>query len=48
MFNNGVVDLDDLVENIKVLWWHWSLSKLKIASCLYYEWCWNPRECLIR
>jgi len=24
------------------------MSRLKIASCLYYKWCWNPRECLAR
>lgn len=30
----------------KVLSWQWSLSRLKIATCLFYEWCWNPRFCL--
>jgi hypothetical protein len=24
----------------------WSLSRLKIQPCLYYEWRWNPRWCL--
>jgi hypothetical protein len=48
IFNNGVVEMEELVENIKVLAWYWSMSKLKIATCLSYEWCWNPRECLLR
>jgi len=45
IFNNGVVEIKDLVENIEVLAWYWSMSKL---SCLYYEWCSNPRDCLLR
>jgi len=36
------------VDEVKALAWCWALSRLSIASCLYYEWCWNPRECLIR
>jgi hypothetical protein len=31
------------VDEIKLVSWHWSLSRLKFASCLFYEWCWNPR-----
>jgi len=29
-----------------MLLWKWSLSRLKIQPCLYYEWRWNPRWCL--
>jgi hypothetical protein len=43
IFNNGVVEIEDLVENIKVLAWYWSMRKLKIVTCLYYKSCWNPR-----
>jgi hypothetical protein len=46
IFDNGVVEIEVLVDNIKVLAWYWSMSKLKIATCLYYEWFWNPRDCL--
>jgi hypothetical protein len=48
IFNNGGFEIEELVDNIKVLAWFWSWSKLKIASCLYYEWCCYPRECLPR
>jgi len=48
IFNNGMVDIDIFIEKIKILAWYWSMSELKIASCLYYEWYWNPRECLLR
>jgi hypothetical protein len=37
-----------IVEEAKVLSWRWSLSRLKIPTCLFYEWCWNPKACLIR
>jgi hypothetical protein len=37
IFNNSIKKVNDLAENIKVLSWHWSLNRLKIASCLYYE-----------
>lgn len=30
-----------------MLSWRWCLTRLKIASCLYYEWCWNPKWCLL-
>lgn len=48
IFNNGGVSVLELVEEIKVLSWRWSLSRLKIPSCLYFEWCWNLKFCLGR
>jgi hypothetical protein len=48
IFNNVVVDVVELVESIKLLSWCWSMNRLKIASCLYYKWCWNPHNCLAR
>jgi hypothetical protein len=38
IFNNKVKDFDEIVEEIKLVSWHWALSRLKIASCLFYEW----------
>jgi Na+/phosphate symporter len=34
------------VDEIKAVSWCWSLSRLRIASCLFYECCWNPWECM--
>jgi len=48
IFNNGVIRGADLVEEIKVLSWWWSLTRLKIPACLFYEWVWNPRDCASR
>lgn len=35
---------DEVVDEIKAVAWFWALSRLRIVSCLFYEWCWNPRE----
>lgn len=48
IFNDKEKEVMELVEEIKVLSWRWCLTRLKILSCLYYEWCWNPNMCLIR
>jgi hypothetical protein len=46
IFNNITIGVEEMVDQIKMLSWQWSLARLKIATCLFYEWCWNPRHCL--
>jgi hypothetical protein len=46
IFSNGVIDLEAVVDMIKLLSWRWGLSRNKIPVCLYYEWCWDPGLCL--
>lgn len=41
-------EVDELVEEIKVLSWRWMLERMNTPVCLYYEWCWNPQNCLQR
>lgn len=48
IFNNNVVEIDEMVDQFKVLSLQWSMNRLKIPTSLFYEWCWNPRECLVR
>lgn len=48
IFKDTVCEVPNLVEGIKVLSWRWSLTRLKIPACLFYEWCWNPKDCLKR
>jgi hypothetical protein len=48
IFKNQARNFDEVVDDVKAVSWFWSLSRLPIASCLFYEWCWNPRECLNR
>lgn len=39
-FNGKVNKVEDIVKAIKVLTWHWTMSRMKIiASCLFYEGC---------
>jgi hypothetical protein len=37
IFNNTVEDLLEIVERVKILSWKWSVERLKISPCLYYE-----------
>ncbi|KAK2448690.1 hypothetical protein QL285_007941 [Trifolium repens] len=37
-----------VVEDIKVSSWKWCLTRLKVAPCMYYEWIWDPGDCLMR
>jgi hypothetical protein len=37
-----------IVDEIKVISWKWSLARLKILPCLFYEWSWNPDDCHLR
>lgn len=48
IFKDLIGRVVELVVAIKVLSWRWMLSRLKGPVCLFYEWCWCPRECLIR
>lgn len=40
--------VEDIVEEIKVLSWRWTLNRIYILACVYHEWCWNPKDCLVR
>ena len=48
IFENYASGIEEVVENIKVLSWRWMLTRLTVPACLFYEWCWNPKECLLR
>jgi hypothetical protein len=48
IFNNVVEDPLEIVEKVKVLSWRWSVDRLKVSPCLYYEWCWDPSDCFRR
>jgi len=48
IFTLKAKNYDEVVEDIKAVSWCWTLSRLRIASCLFYESSWNPRECLNR
>lgn len=43
VFNNTDREVDELVEEVKVLSLIWSLQQFKTSPCLCYEWCWTLR-----
>ncbi|KAK2452536.1 hypothetical protein QL285_000319 [Trifolium repens] len=45
IFNGIKKEPLEIVEDIKVLSWKWSVDRLKISPCLFYEWSWDPGEC---
>jgi hypothetical protein len=48
IFNNIREEPMDIVEGIKVLSWRWSVDRLNIPPCLFYEWVWDPDDCFLR
>ncbi|MCH83728.1 putative non-LTR retroelement reverse transcriptase, partial [Trifolium medium] len=48
LFDNGRGTVADLVEAIKVSTWKWWMSRATTSHCLLYEWCVEPRLCLLR
>jgi len=48
IFNNLTHDVEEVVEEVKVLSWRWGLSRLHTTAYLYYEWQWDPKVCLLR
>lgn len=48
IFENHSKDVEEMVEEIKVLSWRWMLMRLKVLPCLFYEWNWDPEDCLRR
>ncbi|KAK2417808.1 hypothetical protein QL285_040065 [Trifolium repens] len=48
IFSNKPVALEDVLERIKCVSWKWLLARNSNSHCLYYEWCVNPRYCIVR
>jgi hypothetical protein len=48
IFNNGVIDVEEAVESIKRMAWQWFIGRMAISPCLFYEWQWDPGDCLSR
>jgi len=38
IFNNKIIEVEETVDKIKVIAWQWSMCRLKIPTCLFYEW----------
>jgi len=38
IFKDQASNVEDIVEDVKVLSWRWSFNRIKIPVCLFYEW----------
>ncbi|GAU40270.1 hypothetical protein TSUD_60610 [Trifolium subterraneum] len=48
IFEDEDKNLSAVIDAIKVTSWKWRLIRLKVSPCLFYEWSWDPRDCLAR
>lgn len=48
IFNEGVESIDNLVDEIKVWSWRWAMYRFHMLPCMFFEWPWNPRDCILR
>lgn len=48
IFSNVSKEVVEIVDEIKTLSWQWSLVRLRNGLCLFYEWTWNPWDCMNR
>jgi hypothetical protein len=48
IFSNSNETVEGALDLIQRLSWQWFLNKLAKSSCLFYEWIWNPGECMLR
>ncbi|GAU13955.1 hypothetical protein TSUD_262820 [Trifolium subterraneum] len=48
IFGNGFLSPKDIVEDIKVSSWKWSMARMNLSPFMFYEWNWDPGNCLLR
>jgi hypothetical protein len=48
IFNNKVVVVEDMVEQVQLLSWKWFLNRKAKGPCMLYEWKWSPFDCFHR
>jgi hypothetical protein len=48
IFNNGVIDPDEICDNVKRISWQWFIERMAKGPCFFYEWRWDPGDCFLR
>jgi hypothetical protein len=48
IFNSCVIDLLEILDNIKRISWQWFIGRMAKSPCLFYEWCWDSGDCFHR
>jgi hypothetical protein len=43
-----ILEVEEIIDKIKLVSWKWLLAKKDSAPCLLYEWCVDPVDCLAR
>jgi hypothetical protein len=47
IFNNKVPLVEEVVDNIQRISWHWYMNNVAKGPFLLYEWIWNPGDCMV-
>jgi hypothetical protein len=48
VFNNKEINIEEMVDHVKLLSWKWFISRMAKGPCLLYEWNWSPFDCFHR
>jgi hypothetical protein len=48
IFSSKFVTLDEIFDRIRLVSWKWLLAKKISSPCLFYEWCIDPFDCIVR
>lgn len=46
VFNNEGFEVEEVVDEVKMLSWRWSIARTRMNPCLYYEWRCAPNWCM--
>ncbi|KAK2395404.1 hypothetical protein QL285_057145 [Trifolium repens] len=48
IFNDREMNIEELVDQIKLWSWRWFINRMATGPCLLYEWNWSPFDCFNR
>jgi hypothetical protein len=48
IFNNKEMNIEELVDQIKLWSWRWFINRMAKGPCLLYGWKWSPFDCFNR
>jgi hypothetical protein len=48
IFNDREMNIEELVDQIKLWSWRWFINRMAMGPCLLYEWNWSPFDCFNR
>jgi hypothetical protein len=48
VFSDKPIHFEEVLDNLKSIAWKWLLARKSNSPSLYYEWCANPLDCIVR